>query len=76
MNFKAWKLGACIAIVLSALVAGSGLAAGMSWQSFVAVFCTAALTHFGAFVTQNPVDKIKFDSNEKTPTPPGAGPNS
>lgn len=68
MNFKRWKLGICVSIALSVLVAGSGLAAGMKWQAFVSVLCTALLTHLGAFLTQNPVEKITFDTATITKT--------
>lgn len=62
MNWKQWKLGVLISLILSLLVSGSGLSAGMHWQAFVAVFCTSALTHLGAFLTQHPVDTISFDT--------------
>jgi len=44
---------------LSALVAGAGLADGMTWHQFVAVFSAAALTHMGAFLKDHPVESIK-----------------
>lgn len=51
-----------VSVVLSLLVAGSGVAAGMAWQAFVAVLCTALLTHLGAFLKDHPVDSISFDT--------------
>lgn len=71
MSWKKWKLGVIVSLFLSLLVAGSGLAAGMKWQAFVAVFCTAALTHFGSFLQNHPVDDISFDTSKvPNPTPP------
>lgn len=63
MSWKRWKLGVAVSIVLSLLVAGSGLTAGMNWKSFVAVFCTAAITHLGAFLKDHPIEQITTDSN-------------
>jgi len=59
MNWRAWKLGLVISLGLSALVAGAGLADGMTWHQFVAVFSAAALTHMGAFLKDHPVESIK-----------------
>ncbi len=66
--WRKWKLGLVIAIVLSFLVAGSGLAAGAHWQAFVAVLCTALLTHLGSFLKEHPVDDIAFDDDSKPKT--------
>lgn len=67
MNWKRWKIGAVIALVLSAMVAGAGLAEGMTWRQFVAVFCAAAVTHFGAFLKDHPPEQIEFDSKKEQP---------
>lgn len=52
-------------MLLSIFVAGAGLVAGMKWQAFVAVFCAAAVTHFGAFLKDHPVEQISFDTEIK-----------
>lgn len=62
MKWKLWRLGALVSIVLSLLVAGAGLAAGVTWQAFVATFCAACLTHFGSYLMKHPVDQIQFDT--------------
>lgn len=63
MNWKRWKIGAIVAIVLSFFCALSGLAAGMHWQAFLAVFGTALVTHFGSFIKDHPIDQIQFDTD-------------
>jgi len=68
MKWRNWKIGALVSLVLSVFVAGAGLTAGMSWRQFLAVFCSAALTHFGAFIYQNPPEKISFDTTQTTKT--------
>lgn len=60
MNWRRWRLGILVALVLSGLVAGSALTAGCSWQVLVSVFCTAAITHLGAFLNEHPVEQIDF----------------
>lgn len=67
--WRKWKLGIVVSIVLSLLVAGSGLAAGIKWQAFVAVLCTALLTHVGAFLKDHPVDAITFDEDNQKSDP-------
>ncbi len=62
MSWKRWKLGAVVSLVLSLFVAGAALTTGATWMTFVAVFCAAAATHFGAFLQQNPVDKVDFET--------------
>lgn len=64
MAWKRWKLGCLVALVSSLFVAGSGLCAGMTWKTFIAVFCSAAITHFGAFLTKHPVEEVQFDSQK------------
>lgn len=64
MNWKRWKLGVLVSLVLSLLVAGSALTAGATWQVFVATFCAAALTHLGAFLNEHPVEKIEFQEED------------
>jgi len=61
MQWRKWKLGCAVALFLSLLVAGSGLAAGITWWQFAAIFCTAAVTHFGSFIKDHPIEKIEFD---------------
>lgn len=63
MKWKAWRLGAVVSIVLSVFVAMAGVAAGMTAQAFIAVLGAALVSHFGAFIYQNPVDKIQFDTD-------------
>ena len=60
--WRQWRLGALVAIFLGLLSAGAGLLGDMSWKSFVAVACTSLLTHFAAFLSQNPVNQISFDT--------------
>jgi hypothetical protein len=62
MKWKVWIIGAVISIVLSLFVAMAGIAAGISWPQFLSILGAALVTHFGAYVTQHPVDKIKFDT--------------
>lgn len=72
MNFawRKWKLGVAVSVFLSLLVAGSGLSAGMQWRAFVAVLCTAMLTHLGTFLKDHPVDAISFgDDTKPNPDP-------
>lgn len=70
MSWRKWKLGVAVALFLSLLVAGSGLAAGMKWQAFIAVLCSAAVTHFGAFLKDHSVDSISFNTETITKDPP------
>lgn len=65
MSWRRWKVGALVAVVLSLFVAGTGVAAGMTWQAFVVVLSSALVTHFGAFLKDHPPETITFDS-----TPP------
>lgn len=74
MKWRAWKLGVVIAVAMSLLVAGSGLVHGMDWQAFLAVFCTACLTHLGTFLKDHPPDQISFDTETITKTTPGGPP--
>lgn len=60
MTLRKWCFGAIVALFLSLLVAGAGLAAGASWQSFVMTFCVSAVTHFGAWIRQHPPEKINI----------------
>jgi len=66
MKLKKWIIGAVASLVLSGFVAGSGLAADMTWKAFLAVFCAACLTHFGAWMKQNPPEQITFDTDTIT----------
>ena len=59
MAWRKWKLGAAVSIILSLMVAGSGLAVGTTWKQFVAVFCAAAVTHFGSFLKEHPIESIE-----------------
>lgn len=59
MNMKKWKIGLVVAVVFGLLSGGAGLAAGMSWQAFVAVLCTSLATHLGAYLMKHPVESIK-----------------
>ncbi len=74
MNWKRWKLGMVVAIVLSFIVAGSGVAAGMHWQAFISVLCTALLTHMGAFLKDHPIEQVSFDTETKSNALGGAPP--
>ena len=51
-------MGCVVALVLSAFVAGAGLTAGGGWRVVLSVFCTAALTHLGAWLKDHPVEQI------------------
>ncbi len=64
MNWKRWKIGLVVSCLLSLLVAGSGLAEGMTWRSFVAVLCTAMITHLGAYLKDHPVESVSFDADQ------------
>lgn len=66
MKWKLWKIGAAVSLMLSLCVAMAGVAAGITWQGFVAVLGAAMVTHFGAYVHQYPVEKIEFDPETKT----------
>lgn len=61
INWKAWRLGLAVSLLLSLLVAGAGLTEGMSWRAFTAVFCAAAVTHLGAFLYRHPVEEIEWE---------------
>lgn len=63
-NWKKWKVGCVVSLFMSLLVAGAGYEAGMSLQAFLVVFCAAAVTHFGAFLHEHPVDQIDFNEQE------------
>lgn len=67
MNWKRWKIGVVVSLVLSLFVAGAGMTAGANWKVFIATFCAAALTHFGSFVNEHPVEKITFGKEEEDP---------
>lgn len=58
-TWRKWKLGLFIAILLSLLVAGSGLDSSWNWMSFVRVFCIACATHLGAYLKSHPVESIE-----------------
>ena len=59
MRWSKWKRGAIVSAVLSLFVAMSGVAEGSSWKQFVAVLGAALVTHFGAYLTEHPVEKIE-----------------
>lgn len=65
MKWRLWIIGAIVSFVLSLCVAMAGVAAGITWQGFVAVLGAALVTHFGAYVHQNPVNKIEFETEFK-----------
>lgn len=74
MSWRRWRLGVVVTVVLSLIVAGAGLSAGMKWQAFLAVFCTALLTHFGSFLKDHPLEQITFDTAPPfKPIPAGQG---
>lgn len=68
MNSKKWRIGFVVALVLSLLTAGAGLAAGMQWQAFVAVFCAAAVSNLGAYLMKHPVESIVEETASSTLT--------
>lgn len=70
MSWRRWKLGVAVAVVMSLIVAGAGLVAGMHWQAFVAVFCAASATHLGTFLKDHPVEKINFNGDTEVITRP------
>lgn len=59
-------MGVAVAVVMSLIVAGAGVVAGMHWQAFVAVFCAACGTHLGTFLKDHPVEQITFDTEVRT----------
>ena len=65
LGVRAWLFGAAIALVLSALIGGAARYAGGDWEVFCAVFFSSAVTHFGAWMRQHPVESIVFDSDRK-----------
>lgn len=75
ISWRRWKLGCWVSLGLSLFVAGAGLVAGMRWQAFVAVFCAACVTHWGAWVQQHPVESITFGDTTPPfkPVPAGQG---
>jgi uncharacterized membrane protein YeiH len=66
MSWRRWKLGVLVSVVLSLFVAGAGLAAGMKWQAFISVLCTALVTHFGSFLKDHPIEQITWDTDQIT----------
>ena len=65
MNWRNWKLGALVAVVMSLLSTGTSLNADTTWQQGIATFCIQCLSIFGAWQVQHPVDKITFESQMK-----------
>lgn len=61
MKWKLWKIGAFIAVLLSLAVAGTGVAVGITWQGFIAIFSAAFVTHFGAYIAKHPIETIEMD---------------
>ena len=61
MNYKKWKIGFTVSIIFGLLTAGAGLAAGMTWQAFVAVLCTSLVTQLAAYLMKHPVEDISDD---------------
>lgn len=59
LSWKQWRIGAMESLFLSLLVAGAGVAADMGWKAFIAVFCASAVTHYGAFRKQHPVEEVE-----------------
>ncbi len=68
MSWRRWKLGVAVSVMLSLIVAGAGVAAGMKWQAFVSVLCAALLTHFGSFLKDHPFEDINFSGDTTTIT--------
>jgi hypothetical protein len=62
MNLKRWKIGIAIAIGCGLLNAGAGLLGDMSWQSFVAVLCSALLTNLMNWLAKHPIESIVEDT--------------
>ncbi len=62
ISWRQWKLGAVVSLAMSAFVTLAGLSAGMTWRQCAAVFGAAAVTHFGAFLTQHPPEQVSFDT--------------
>lgn len=60
INWRNWRLGLIVALLLSLLTAGAGLTEDMSWRAFIAVFCVSAITHMGTFLYQHPVEKVSW----------------
>ena len=68
MNWKAWKIGAVVSVLLSLFVAMAGVAAGISWHQFLAILGAALSTHFGAYIKDHPTEKISWDTERVTRT--------
>ncbi len=58
LTYKKWKIGFTIAVLFGLLTAGCGVAAGMTWQAFVAVLCAGLATNLSAYLMKHPVDDI------------------
>lgn len=59
MNWKKWKIGLVIATLTSLFVAGSTALVGGNWRVFLAAFCAALITNWGAYLKQHPIENIE-----------------
>lgn len=65
-TWRKWRAGLFIAIGLALTTAGAGLMAGMKWQAFVAVFCTAVPGFVGTYLKNHPIEDID-ETKSSTP---------
>lgn len=75
MNWRKWKAGLLVSLLLGVLSAGAGLAADMSWKAFCAVLCASVATHLIAYLKQHPVESVEDEKPKRrrgTDVPPAA----
>ena len=59
MNTKKWRIGFAVSLLFALLTAGAGLAVGMTWRAFVAVFCSSAILQLSSYLMKHPVESIE-----------------
>lgn len=65
-TWKKWRVGLLLSILLGVLSGCAGLAAGMSWQAFVAVVATSLVTHIAAYLSKSPLEDVD-DGDSRPP---------
>jgi len=70
ITWKKWRVGLALAIGISILTAGAGIAADMTWRQFVALLCSCLLSGLVSYLAKSPIESVEDDTPpQKPPTP-------
>lgn len=65
-NWRKWRAGFLMVILLSLAVAGSTALVGGNWKVFLAAFCAAFITNMERYLKTHPIEDIASDTTIQT----------